>query len=63
MVSVAVVDEILPTGEEFGGRVIELYGIIGIGTGAGDVLMAPQPCWPGAAAAGSRVVDKPTDFG
>ena len=66
MVSVAVVDEVLPTDEEFGfgGRPIGLYGIIGIGTGAGDVLIAPQPCcWPGAAAAGSRVVDKPTDFG
>jgi hypothetical protein len=59
-----VVDEVLPTEEEFvgGGRPIELYGIIGIGTGAGAVLIAPQPCcWPGAAAASRRV--EPTGFG
>jgi hypothetical protein len=44
-VSVVVVD-VLPTGEEFGGgggRPIELYGIIGIGAGAGAVLIAPLP--------------------
>jgi hypothetical protein len=69
VVSVAVVvavvaDEVLPTGEEFGGRPIGLYGIIGIGTGTGAVLIAPQPCcWPGAAAAGRRVEGKPTGFG
>lgn len=47
-VSVAVVVvanvDVLPTGEEFGGggRPIGLYGIIGIGAGAGAVL-APLP--------------------
>jgi hypothetical protein len=58
-------DEVLPTGEEFGGgRPIGLYGIIGMGTGAGAVLIAPQPCcWPGVAAAGRRVEGKPTGFG
>jgi hypothetical protein len=62
---VIVVDEVLPFGEEFGGggRPIELYGIIGMGTGAGAVLIAPQPCcWPGEATAGRRVEGRPTDF-
>jgi hypothetical protein len=71
VVSVVVVvavaaDGVLPTGEEFGGlgRPIGLYGIIGIGTGAGTVLTAPQPCcWPGAAAASRRVEGEPTGFG
>jgi hypothetical protein len=61
-----VVVEVLPTGEELGGggRPLGLYGIIGIGTGAGAVLFAPQPwCWSGAAAAGRRVEGKPTGFG
>jgi hypothetical protein len=65
VVAVAV-DEVLP-GEEFGGgggRPIALYGIIGIGAGAGVVLMAPLPCcWPGAGAASKRVEGKPTGFG
>ena len=64
VVVAVVVDEVLPTGEEFGGggRPIGLYGIIGIVAGAGAVLIAPQPCcWPGAAAAGKRV--EPTGFG
>lgn len=63
VVAVAV-DEVLPTGEKFGGRgrPIGLYGTIGIGTGTGAVLIVPRPCcWPGAAAA-SRVEGKPTDF-
>ena len=67
VIVVAVVDEVLPTGEEFGGgggRPIALYGIIGIGAGAGTVLMAPLPCcWPGAGAAGRRVEGKPSGFG
>ena len=65
VVSVPVVDEVLPTGAEFGeGRPIGSYGIIGIGTGAGAVLIAPLLCcWPGAAAAGGRVEGKPTGFG
>lgn len=66
VVVAVVVDEVLPTGEEFsgGGRPLGLYGIIGIGTGAGVVLFAPQPCcWPGAATAGRRVEGKPTGFG
>jgi hypothetical protein len=65
VVVAVVVDEVLPTGEEFGGgRPIGLYGIIGIGAGAGAVLIAPQPCcWPGAAAASRRVGGKPTGFG
>jgi hypothetical protein len=57
----AVDDEVLPTGEEFGGGggPIGLYGIIG----AGAVLIALQPCcWP-VAAAGRRVEGKPTGFG
>jgi hypothetical protein len=44
VVVVADVD-VLPTGEEFGGgggRPIGLYGIIGIGAGAGAIL-APLP--------------------
>ena len=66
VVVAVVVDEVLPTGEEFsgGGRPIGLYGIIGIGTGTGVVPIAPQPCCcPGAAAAGRRVECKPTGFG
>ena len=66
VVVAVVVDEVLPNGEEFGGgvRAIGLYGIIGIGTGTGAVLLAPQPCcWPGAAAAGRRVECEPTGFG
>ena len=66
VVAVAVVVEVLPTGEEFGGggRPTGLYGIIGIGAGAGAVLIAPQPCcWPGVAAASRRVEGKPTGFG
>ena len=62
VVAVAV-DEVLPTGEEFGGggRHIGLYGI---GAGTGAVLIALQPCcWPGVAAAGRRVEGKPTGFG
>jgi len=66
VVSVVVAVEVLP-GEEFGGgggRPIALYGIIGIGAGAGTVLMAPLPCcWPGAGAAGRRVEGKPSGFG
>jgi len=64
-VCVVVVDEVLPTGEEFGGgeRLIGLYGIIGINAGPGAVLIAPLACcWPGAAAAGRRVEGKPIDF-
>jgi len=64
VIVVAVVDEVLPTGEEFGGGSIGSYGIIGIGPGPGAVLIAPQPCcWPGAAAACRRVEGKPTGFG
>ena len=64
VVVVVVFDEVLPTGEEFGGGRVGSYGIIGIGAGAGAVLIAPQPCcWPGAAAAGRRVEGKPTGFG
>jgi hypothetical protein len=62
-----VVDEVLPTGEEFGGcggRPIGWsYGIIGIGAGAGAALIAPHCCWLEAAAAGRRVEDRPAGFG
>jgi hypothetical protein len=42
--SAVVVVDVLPTGEEFGGggRLIGLYGIIGIGAGTGAV-QAPLP--------------------